>query len=63
MPRGGARPLQAYYSVAAGAGPRPVCMARVMTGILLRPLKNGVVADLRAALTLAFFQQHLSGAG
>lgn len=32
-------------------GSRPVCMARVMYGMLLRPLNNGVVGDLRAALT------------
>jgi carboxymethylenebutenolidase len=31
-------------------GARPVCMARIMNGMLLRPLKNGVVQDLRAAL-------------
>jgi carboxymethylenebutenolidase len=31
-------------------GSRPVCMARIMNGMLLRPLKNGVVDDLRAAL-------------
>ncbi|HXM58818.1 MAG TPA: dienelactone hydrolase family protein [Candidatus Dormibacteraeota bacterium] len=31
-------------------GARPVCMARIMNGMLLRPLKNGVVRDLRAAL-------------
>jgi carboxymethylenebutenolidase len=31
-------------------GPRAVCMARIMNGMLLRPLRNGVVADLRAAL-------------
>lgn len=30
--------------------PRPVCMARVMYGQMLRPLKNGVVRDLEAAL-------------
>jgi carboxymethylenebutenolidase len=31
-------------------GPRAVCMARIMNGMLLRPLKNGVVEDLRAAI-------------
>ena len=31
-------------------GPRAVCMARIMNGMLLRPLQNGVVADLRTAL-------------
>lgn len=31
-------------------GARPVCMARIMNGMLLQPLKNGVVRDLRAAL-------------
>ena len=30
--------------------PRAVCMARIMNGMLLRPLQNGVVADLRTAL-------------
>jgi len=29
---------------------RPVCMARIMNGMLIRPLRNGVVGDLRAAL-------------
>jgi carboxymethylenebutenolidase len=31
-------------------GARAVCMARIMNGMMLRPLKNGVVEDLRAAL-------------
>src|SRR2546421_8661812 len=31
-------------------GPRAVCMARVFSGMLLRPLRNGVVRDLQAAL-------------
>jgi carboxymethylenebutenolidase len=29
---------------------RPICMARIMNGMLLRPIKNGVVRDLRIAL-------------
>lgn len=29
---------------------RPICMARIMNGMLVRPLKNGVVRDLRNAL-------------
>ena len=29
---------------------RPVCMARIMSGMLVRPLRNGVVRDLHAAL-------------
>src|SRR5690348_8556757 len=31
-------------------GSRAVCMARIMNGMMLRPLKNGVVRDLRTAL-------------
>jgi carboxymethylenebutenolidase len=31
-------------------GPRAICMARIMNGMLLRPLKNGVVRDLRDSL-------------
>ena len=31
-------------------GPRPLCVARIMNGMLVRPLKNGVVRDLQAAL-------------
>ncbi len=29
---------------------RAMCMARIFHGLLIRPLKNGVVADLQAAL-------------
>jgi carboxymethylenebutenolidase len=31
-------------------GPRSICMARIINGMLVRPLRNGVVRDLRAAL-------------
>jgi carboxymethylenebutenolidase len=31
-------------------GPRAFCMARIFNGMLLRPLRNGVVRDLQAAL-------------
>jgi carboxymethylenebutenolidase len=31
-------------------GPRALCMARIMSGMLIRPLRNGVVRDLKASL-------------
>lgn len=45
--------LAGYAALATdlfSTGPRVVCMLRVMYGILLRPLENDTVADLRAAL-------------
>lgn len=30
--------------------PRPICMARIVNGLLIRPLRNGIVRDLQSAL-------------
>ncbi len=42
-------------------GPRAVCMARVMNGMLLRPLRNGVVADLHTALAFLGARPEVDG--
>ena len=53
-----------YASLAVdlfSTGSKPVCMARIMSGILIRPLRNGVVRDLQTAVDFLGAQSGVDG--